>query len=169
MREEEKKQFTDETICGRIRSDITDCYLACAFAVLFVGVGVGFFSWVLSLTTIKSAIWVIVSAGIIILALTFFKNIKKALYLRAILKNKAFTVHEDTLERIGENEFNSTYGPLSNRYVTAFYFSRFGRYVPPFKTEDYSSVGDVFYVVSYDCDSENPIFIAPKKIYDYKK
>lgn len=177
MLEEEKKFFTDETICGRIKSDVADCFFACIFttlgaALIFALIFIPIFVLMNNLFSNSGGVFAAKCVLIAILAglLVFYcvKKIKKALELNKIIKNKAFTVHEDILERIAENEYNSMHGPSANRYTTVFYFCRFGRVVPDITTE-YSVVGDKFYIVSYNCNSEKARFIYSAKIYDYKK
>ncbi len=170
MRDDEKKFFSDETICEKIKSDIEDCFLSCLFATLGIGAVFGFVFWIIYMSSSPFIFkWLFASVCAVVLVCYYVKKTKKAMYLLNIIKNKAFAVHEDVLERIGENEYNAPYGPLANRYVNAFYFRRFGRFVPYIPMDTYSLVGDKFYIVSFDCDSEKPFLIFPAKIYDYKQ
>ncbi len=170
MQDDEKKIFSDETICEKIKSDIEDCFLSCLFATLGIGAVIGFVFWIMyMISSPLAAKWLFASVCAVILVCYYVKKTKKAMHLRNIIKNKAFAVHEDILERIGENEYNASYGPSANRYVNAFYFRRFGRFVPYIPMDTYSLVGDKFYIVSFDCDSEKPVLIFPAKTYDYKQ
>lgn len=177
MRDAEKRLLTDETVCKMIKSNVEDCILKCVFITIGGGLVFALLALILSLLSVVAdklelpsfLLWVAPAVLLFFMIRYYIKNIKMAIMLKRIIKNTDFTIYEDTVYRIGEKEFNpkNGSGTATGQYETAFYFNRFGRFVPQCGEGVFTLPNDKFYIVSYNCATEKPIFIFPAKLYDY--
>lgn len=175
MFKEEKQSLTKARILRDLRADLdlvskfnvimtvrlaASCGLfsLCLFFISFSYEHIGF-------TIAQCVLWGLVLLGAVWTA--------RGVYVRRrMLENRPFSVVQDKVERMVEDEFNPKryfLRGLGGSYQNVFYFEHLGRVVVGKEMFDYTSEGDTFYVVMFDDAKDDPARFYNAKMYEYKE
>ena len=102
--------------------------------------------------------------GVIFTALTS-RIIYRYFYETIKLKKGTFFFFEDTLNHTDEETHNTRYGPVTEQL---FYFEKFGEFsvdTELYNAASYSSVGDVFYILSFSKTKPKAVIVYNQNMY----
>lgn len=172
---EEKQSLTKERIVNDLRADLDlvlrlDVIMAvrlvasCAiFSMLLLFISFSYDH--IGFTIAQCVLW-----GLVLLCIAYTTG--KVYSRRRTLERRTFTVVEDEVARMVEDEFNPkryVIRGLGGSYQNVFYFEHFGRVVVGKEMFDYTSEGDRFYLVLFDDAKDSPARLYNTRMYKYRE
>ena len=127
---------------------------------------------------ITVAIWILPLAVSLLVIITWIFLIRRVLFADRILKNEAFSIVEDQLVRISEDEIptiprfgfaqpGTRFAGYRNRLADALYFSTYGKVFVHKQVSRHAMCGDMFYLVVYNGAEKGIIKLYSSKIYRF--